>query len=536
MSAKSAAKSSVINLERLVENVPAMIAVYDIRSGEYLYVNKAVRKLLGYSPKDFMSQGMAFVSTLVYPGDYQRILDENQQVLVIANKQKTKGVIASFEYRMRHKKGHWVWLKTDGSIYGRDTNGNVQQVLNVSVDITERKQAEQRLEKLGKRLEESVQERSERLALAVEGSKLGIWELDPSTNKLTWTKRLLRMYGLDPVETEITFKRYLELIHPDDHKFMSAVTQKALETGKSYRVEHRIKWPDGSVHWLLSQGKAFIHEGKPIKMSGTSMDIDNLKKTQAHRRLLELKTKALTMEREQLVALNQAKDEFISLASHQLRTPATGVKQYVGMLLGGYAGKLTKDQKLMLHKAYEGNERQIQIINSLLLVARVDAGKVRLSRKLTNLTKLLEEAVHEQRGEIDKRKQEVELKLPNKLMAYMDSGYLRMVLDNILNNASKYSYDGQKILITGQSRGGRAIIKISDEGVGIARQDQSKLYQKFGRIENPRTSTVEGNGLGLYWSKKIVDLHEGTMTVKSDVGKGTTFTINLPTTSIAVKA
>ena len=244
--------------------------------------------------------------------------------------------------------------------------------------------------------------------------------------------------------------------------------------------------------------------------------------------LQELETQAASMQAEQmrLQDLNNAKDEFISIASHQLRTPATGVKQYIGMLLEGYFGPLTKEQIKYLSKAYDSNERQITTVNNLLLIAKVDAGNIHITPKAHDVVQLILDVVDEQRAEFTRRRHIVSMNMPQALTARLDPQYMRMVIENLLSNASKYSPDGTAIEVAAKTTASHVVIRVRDRGIGISKQDQAKLYKKFSRIFNDQ-STAEGNGLGLYWSKKIVELHHGELSLESEPGKGSTFTVKL---------
>jgi signal transduction histidine kinase len=230
-----------------------------------------------------------------------------------------------------------------------------------------------------------------------------------------------------------------------------------------------------------------------------------------------------------LIELNRAKDEFISLASHQLRTPATGVKQYLGMVLEGFVGELSDSQRSVLEKANESNERQLRIVSDLLKVAQVDAGKVRLRKAEVDVVSLINDVIKEQRETFEKRRQKIVFQpSKNDVRLHFDRDTIRMVLENMIDNASKYSGEDKTVTVKLADRGNEAQIDIIDNGVGIKPEDQSKLFEKFSRIENPLSTQVGGTGLGLYWAKKIIDLHQGEVTLESAAGKGTKFTIHLP--------
>jgi PAS domain S-box-containing protein len=229
------------------------------------------------------------------------------------------------------------------------------------------------------------------------------------------------------------------------------------------------------------------------------------------------------------VELERAKDEFISLASHQLRTPATAVKQYAAMLLQGYAGELTPAQARMAETIYKCNERQITIINDLLRVAQVDAGKVQLRPERVDIAHILRTIVDDMASKFVGRNQTVRFTPSGQpQVVTVDPHLMRMVLENIIDNASKYTPQGKTITIGMRAATAHVSVRIADQGVGIEQADIANLFQKFSRIPNPLSNTVEGTGLGLYWAKKIVDLHNGTISVRSKPGEGTAFTIKIP--------
>jgi two-component system CheB/CheR fusion protein len=240
-------------------------------------------------------------------------------------------------------------------------------------------------------------------------------------------------------------------------------------------------------------------------------------------------TANLIKQRDQLKGLNDAKDEFISLASHQLRTPATAVKQYVGMLIHGYAGEVSKDQMSMLNVTHKSNERQLEIIEDLLRVAKVDAGKVYLEKSSCDMVQQVEAVIREQAILFKSRGQSVVLRKPTKpVIAFIDPRLMLMVLENLLDNAGKYSQTGGKVMIEIKQNDTHTTVSIQDNGVGIHKSDRPKLFKKFSRIDNSLSASVIGTGLGLYWAKKILDLHEGSIEVASKAHEGSTFTVKMP--------
>src|SRR5690606_34714325 len=172
---------------------------------------------------------------------------------------------------------------------------------------------------------------------------------------------------------------------------------------------------------------------------------------------------------------------------------------------------------------------QLKIVSDLLKVARVDAGKVILRQSEVDINELMSDILKEAARVAAERHQQVRFKAAAEpAIAWVDKDTIRMVLENIVDNASKYSGEETTIQATVLASGKTVKVKIADQGVGIDEKDRSKLFEKFSRIHNPLSMQAGGSGLGLYWAKKIVDLHGGGIEVKSETGKGTTFIVSLP--------
>lgn len=224
-----------------------------------------------------------------------------------------------------------------------------------------------------------------------------------------------------------------------------------------------------------------------------------------------------------------AKDDLLSLASHQLRTPATVVKQYVGMLLQGYGGKLSDQQISMLSNAYDSNERQLDIINQLLYVARLDADRIQLRPEKIDISELLRGVMHDHHQSATDRGQSLAIKTPKRaIWVEVDPHYIRMAFDNLLSNAIKYTSNGGSITLSIRRSHGKVLVRVADTGVGIEPSAQARVFDKFTRVENELSTDVNGSGVGLYLTNKIVELHGGNIELTSEVGVGSTFTVYLP--------
>ena len=225
----------------------------------------------------------------------------------------------------------------------------------------------------------------------------------------------------------------------------------------------------------------------------------------------------------------QVKDELLALAAHQLRTPATAVKQYTIMAMEGYGGDLNAEQLALVTKAYENNERQLHTVNEMLYVANVDAGNIHLHFKDTDLVKIIRETIDEQEMNIREKGHTIVKRLPSTPLHYaIDELYFRMAISNIISNAIKYTPPKGKIHI-GLSVSLKSIqIKVKDNGVGISSKQMPGLFKKFSRLDNPLSANTMGSGLGLYLANKVVGLHNGHIKVESSPKTGSEFTIMLP--------
>ena len=258
-------------------------------------------------------------------------------------------------------------------------------------------------------------------------------------------------------------------------------------------------------------------------------NIEEIKTALRRNTELEASTLILQQQQAQLVAINSAKDDFIAIASHQLRTPATAVKQYLGIVLEGYAEPLTERQTSFVQTAYDSNERQMNIISDLLKTANLDSSRYTLKKQTVSLTDMLRDVITDMQPVLDIKGQVINQVFPKTAVkAVLDPIEMKIVFMNLLENASKYSYPESAIEITIKKTAGAVTIAITDSGVGINSVNSERIFDKFTRINNEMSDTVSGSGLGLYWVQKIIKAHNGTIKVSSAVGQGSCFTVRLP--------
>ena len=251
-------------------------------------------------------------------------------------------------------------------------------------------------------------------------------------------------------------------------------------------------------------------------------------------RSLNVATKQLQSANERLQQVDRLKDEFVSLASHELRTPMTIIKSYLWMILEKERAQLTDKQKLYLDRAYTSTERLINLVNDMLNVSRIESGRLTLDIKPIDIVELANTVY----AEILPKAQELGINLvvdkPTeslpKVMA--DKERIEQVLINLIGNSLKFTPKGGKITIALSYKDNMVTVAISDTGKGISKEDMPKLFQKFGMIGNDylRKQSTQGTGLGLYLSKSIIELHGGKIWVESEgEGEGAKFSFTLRT-------
>lgn len=258
-------------------------------------------------------------------------------------------------------------------------------------------------------------------------------------------------------------------------------------------------------------------------------------KMEENNRKLYAKELELKLAKQELSALDEAKSKFISVTAHQMRTPLSGIKWTFNMLMSGQLGPVNEEQKKFIAQGSEGAEKMITIINSLLHVDNIETKWSDIKLNEMNVDALLDNVLVEFSNQLTSKKINFKLEKPNNVLPSIeaDPGKIRMVLENLIDNAIKYTpengtitvkVDDQKINTASHS----VEIIVKDSGIGIPSSEQSKIFQKFFRASNAVATEPDGSGVGLYIAKDIIEGHHGTLWFESTAGQGTEFHFTLP--------
>jgi signal transduction histidine kinase/DNA-binding response OmpR family regulator len=226
------------------------------------------------------------------------------------------------------------------------------------------------------------------------------------------------------------------------------------------------------------------------------------------------------------------KNEFVSTVSHELRTPLTSIKGYVDLILDGSAGDINEVQEEFLGIVKENSDRLVELINEMLDISRIESGRVHLKVEPLKIAESIDGAVDTFRAVLSQTNRSIEVRVPEHLpLIVADRDRVGQVLINLISNAIKYSPGGGQVTIDATHTGEHVTVSVTDQGLGISREDQKRLFTKFYRVDTAMTREIGGTGLGLSICKTIIELLGGEIGCKSKPGHGSTFWFSLPVAS-----
>ena len=401
-------------------------------------------------------------------------------------------------------------VRTDGAVVDVISHARVEGSdaaplqFGIVVDVTERRAAELMLRQAGARA-----------ALVAQGVGLGTWEHDMVTGVSHWDEQMWRVRGLEPRSEVMPPEERLAIVHPEDREAAERMLERSNTTALPVNYEFRVRWPDGSWHWLASRSVAVRDSaGRAIRRIGVNWDI-----SEARSAVIAREEKA-TAQREV-----QAKSRFMSRMSHELRTPLNAVLGFTQLLMsegerGGTAARLRR-----LEHIRSAGRHLLSLIDDVLDLSRLEGGEVNIAMTPTalrplvaDLLPLLEPLAQQQgvqffSGELD-------------VTPLADPTRLRQVLLNLLTNAVKYNRHGGKVTVDAELRDGVVLIRVADTGHGLTVEQQRHLFEPFNRL-GAEGSGIEGTGIGLAIVKALVERMGGTVEVLSGAGLGSTFILRL---------
>jgi two-component system phosphate regulon sensor histidine kinase PhoR len=309
-----------------------------------------------------------------------------------------------------------------------------------------------------------------------------------------------------------TYDKVFKFINEEDGKPHDKIIKESMRTGK-------VKEPTDYIA-LIKKG------GGRVSIDSVAAPIKN-KKDEVIGCVVVFRD--TTKERE----IDRAKSEFVSLASHQLRTPLSAINWYTEMILDGDTGRINSKQRQYLKEIYSGNQRMVELVNALLNVSRLELGTFVIQPKLTDIVEIAKDALKELAPEIKKKKIKLTTKYSKQLPKInLDNKLMFMVFQNLLSNAVKYTSNKGKVSLNIIKKAKNIEITISDTGMGIPQEQQKYIFTKLFRADNAKETEAVGTGLGLYIIKSILDRSGCKVSFQSEENKGTTFRVVIPLTGM----
>jgi PAS domain S-box-containing protein len=321
-----------------------------------------------------------------------------------------------------------------------------------------------------------------------------------------------RWFNYTGQKKEFSRETWITVVHPDDIENVLATQREALKTGGNFRVEYRIRDKDGNYHWFL--GLTIMvrdDKGRPFKRFGTATNIEDQKR-------------AVEVQRESV----RSRDEFMSIASHELRTPLTSLALQNHIRFVFLRDKEPIGPEL-LESWFEKDAKQLsklnRLIDDMLDVTRIKTGRLDLQLEVINIVDIINEVIDRFRPQLIEKCGGVTFKTEPKIEVCCDPFRIEQVITNLLTNGMKYG-NNKPIHVSTHVASEMVEIMVHDQGIGIAPEDQERIFGRFERAMG--SNQVSGLGLGLAIAKDIVEAHHGTITVVSDISKGSDFIIRLP--------
>jgi len=458
----------------------------NIQTDEVQY-SKRYKEILGYAEDEFENRRGEWERRL-HPDDRQRVVADLQNYL------DGNSPSYSTEFRMLCKDGSWKWILARGMVVSRDAGGKPLRMIGTHTDISARV-----------RQQEEITRANERLDLALQGSRLAIWDADITGGRIYLSEGWAEMLGDSPRETLTDPQTLYALAHPDDRERIAGVFIGALKGAlPEYRVEHRVRTRSGEWKWILSHGQVVTRDaaGRALRMTGTNADISARKE------------------------IERMKNEFIAVVGHELRTPLSSIVGSLGLLVATKG--LREDIQTLIRVARDNSQRLVRLVNDILDVEKLDSGEFQIQLEPVELETLIDSAIQANRGYADQYGVSL-VRSHSEGPAWVDANFDRLmqVMANLLSNAAKFSPSGARVEICLERTRGAFRVSIIDPGPGIPEEFKPRVFDRFAQADSSTSRQRGGTGLGLAICKIIIDKLGGKIDFVSAPGTGTTFYFEL---------
>jgi PAS domain S-box-containing protein len=465
--------------------------------GSWLRVNEKLCQITGYSRWELLASNF---QSITHPDDLPLDLEYVNKML--------SGEISTYstEKRYIHRNGQPIWINFTVAIV-RNSPREGTYFIGVIEDISRRKQTEQ-----------ALWSSSSRLKMALDAANMGTWEWNLTNGEQIWSEQSQILFGFSQVNFSFNYQMFLHRIHPEDRERVEKAIVNSLSQHLPYDIEYRIIFTDKKIHWIASKGDLFSDsQGNPISIIGIDMDITQRKNIEEEMR------KSLIKEKE----LNQLKSNFISMTSHEFRTPLSTILGCTE-LLEHYGDQWNKTKKhKYLNQIYSTIQNLTSMLDDMLLIGKSESGGFEFEPSLINLSNFCHNLLQD--FNLDQH-QRIIFKINSENSQISEQKYLidqkliRHILTNLLSNALKYSSETIDFNLTYQSH--QIIFSIQDHGIGISPQDLKQIFETFHRGEN--VGKIQGSGLGLSIVKKAIEIHRGQITIESKLNQGTLVQVIIP--------
>ena len=481
-----------------LDQIQDCVFIFDPTTLRFSYVNQGAIKQVGYSRDELLEMHPYDIKPEYTESQFRKLIDP------VINGDKESITFAT-EYQ--HKDGHRIPVEVLLQ-YVAGENEEPSRVVTVVRDVTERNEAQRAL-----RISDERLRRSQVIA------NIGTWDWNIKTGELYCSERIGPLFGYPQEKLETSYDNFLHAVHPDDRQMVIDAINACIEQGKEYNIEHRCIWPSGEVRWMLGRGDVVRGDnGEPLRMLGVLHDVTDLKSTQ-----LELQKAKDEAER-----ASRAKSEFLSSMSHELRTPLNAIMGFAQLFQ--YDPTASDSHKDNAQEIYGAGLHLRRLIDDILDLARVEAGHFDISLESILFDDVVRESLTLVTPLADERDIELIINMEDQchhVCVSADQTRLKQVLINLLSNAIKYNRKHGKVTLTCEvPRDGFIRLCVADTGIGIARKNFKAVFVPFSRVHSGMW-TAEGTGIGLSITRQFVELMGGAIGFESELGKGSTFWVDL---------